>query len=82
MDRGRMEINRTHNSSQAQTSPAIDFASLAPRLWIIMAAFAVPFFIITSNYFESLERTGAIGAFIADTLLPATNIAYVLAIFS
>jgi hypothetical protein len=36
---------------------------------------------ISFNYFLALERTGAMGAFIADTLMPVTNIAYVVLIF-
>jgi hypothetical protein len=75
----KMEINGSHND-QAQSSPAIDFAAFVPRLWMVMLAFAVPFFIISADYFEALERTGAIGAFIADILMPATNIAYGAAI--
>jgi hypothetical protein len=46
-----------------------------------MIAAAYPLFLLTANYFESLERTGAVGAFIADTLMPATMICYVALIF-
>ncbi len=48
---------------------------------MIMIPFAVPYLIISFNYFLALERTGAIGAFIADMLMPVTNIAYVVLIF-
>lgn len=48
-----------------------------PRIWKTMIAAAYPFFLFTAKYCEALESTGTIGAFIADTLLPATLIAYV-----
>jgi hypothetical protein len=48
---------------------------------MIMIAFAVPFLIISSHFFEALEITGGTWAFISDMLLPATNIAYVVLIF-
>jgi hypothetical protein len=41
-----------------------------------MIAGAYPFLIYTAKYFEALERTGTLGAFIADTLMPATLIGY------
>ncbi len=47
----------------------------------MMIAAAYPFFLLTAKYFEALESTGTIGAFIADTLFPATLIAYVVFIF-
>ncbi len=46
-----------------------------------MIAAAYPFFLLAAKYFEALERTGAIGAFIADMLMPATMIGYVVLIF-
>jgi len=79
-NRVNMEINRSQKN-QSQDSSAMNVAAFIPRLWMIMIPFAVPFLIISFNYFEALERTGAIGAFIADTLMPATNIAYVASIF-
>jgi len=50
---------------------------LSPRIWKILIATAYPFLLVTANYFEALERTGSLGAFIADTLLPVTLISYV-----
>jgi hypothetical protein len=75
-----MVINRLQQK-QSKDSSAMNVAFFIPRLWMIMIPFAVPFFIISFNYFLALERTGAIGAFIADTLMPGTNIAYVALIF-
>jgi hypothetical protein len=46
-----------------------------------MIAAAYPFFRLATNYFEELERTGAMGAFIADTLMPVTMVCYVALIF-
>jgi hypothetical protein len=78
--RDSMDINRPHQN-QSQDSTAINIAAYFPRLWMIMIPFFVPFLIITFNFFVALERTGTIGAFVADTLLPAINIAYVSLIF-
>jgi hypothetical protein len=47
------------------------------RLWKLLIAAAYPFFLFTATYCEALESTGTTGAFIADTMLPATLIAYV-----
>ncbi len=76
-NRINMEINLSHKN-QSQESPAMDVAAFSPRLWMIMIVFAVPFLIISFNYFEALERTGTIGAIIADMLMPATNIAFLV----
>jgi len=70
MDIDQSQIDRSKLSS-------FDFAVFVPRLWIVMTAFFIPFIILSFNYFEALEGTGAIGAFIADTLMPASVIAYV-----
>jgi len=48
----------------------------------MMIAGAYPTLLLAANYFEALERTGAIGAFIADTLMPVTMISYVALIFA
>ena len=78
--RESMEIDQSHKD-RAQDSSAITVAAFIPRLWMIMIPCAVPFFIMSFNYFLALERTGPIGAFFAATLMPATNIAYVALIF-
>jgi hypothetical protein len=46
-----------------------------------MIAGAYPFLLLATNYFEALERTGTMGAFISDTLMPVTIICYVALIF-
>ncbi len=68
-------------SSKDRSNQFIGFSIFTPRLWKIMIAAAYPLFILATKYFESLERTGAVGAFIADTLMPATMICYVALIF-
>jgi len=75
-DREIMEIDRSHED-RSQDSSATDVSDFVPRLWMIMIPFAVPFLIISFDFFLALERTGPIGAFFAFPLLPATNIAYV-----
>ncbi len=79
-DSVNMGRNRSQQN-QSQDSSAMNVASFFPRLWMIMIPLAVPYLIISFHYFLALERTGAIGAFIADTLMPVTNIAYVVLIF-
>jgi len=73
--------NNRSQQNQSQDSSAMNVAAFFPRLWMIMIPLAVPYLIISFNYFLALERTGAIGAFIADVLMPVTNIAYVVLIF-
>ena len=46
-----------------------------------MIVAAYPLFLLAAKYFEALERTGAVGAFIADLLMPATMIGYLVLIF-
>ncbi len=55
----------------------VNLSIFIPRIWKIMIAAAYPFLLLAINYFEALERTGALGAFIADALMPATLICYV-----
>jgi len=75
-----MGITRTVNS-QPDGNRFINFSIFTPRIWKIMIAGAYPFLLLATKYFESLERTGAIGAFIADTIMPLTMISYVALIF-
>lgn len=75
-----MRINYARNS-QAESGRAIDLSIFTPRIWKIMIAGAYPFLISTARFFEALERTGAVGAFIADTLMPATLIGYCVLVF-
>jgi len=67
--------------SKAGSNRFISFSIFIPRIWKIMIAAAYPFLLLVSNYFEALERTGTMGAFIADILMPATMICYVALIF-
>jgi hypothetical protein len=55
---------------------SINGAAMIPRLWMILLALAIPLFIICSNYFETWERTGTMGAIMADMLLSATVTSY------
>jgi hypothetical protein len=50
----------------------------APRLWIVLLLLAVPFFAICVDYFETLERSGTLGAIVADIALPASLIGYMM----
>ncbi len=68
-------------NSKAGLNQFLSFSVFTPRIWKIMIAAAYPLFLLASKYFESLERTGAAGAFVADTLMPATMICYVVLIF-
>jgi hypothetical protein len=52
-----------------------------PRLWIILSVLAIPFLIICTNYCEALEKTGTMGAAIADILLPVIIVGYIMFIF-
>ncbi len=67
--------------SKAGSNQPISFSIFTPRIWKIMIVAAYPFLLTATNYFEALERTGAMGAFIADTLMPVTLICYVALIF-
>jgi hypothetical protein len=78
--RETMEIDRPQQE-QSQGSSADNVAAFIPRLWMVMIPFSIPFLIMTFNFFVVMERTGTIGAIVADTLMPAINIAYVALIF-
>jgi uncharacterized membrane protein len=75
-----MGITRVVNG-QAAGNRSISFSIFTPRIWKIMIMVAYPFLLLATNYFETLERTGSMGAFIADTLMPVTMISYVTLIF-
>ncbi len=53
----------------------------SPRIWKVLVLAAYPFFLLAWKYFEALERTGTIGAFIADTAFVPTLIAYAALIY-
>jgi hypothetical protein len=67
--------------SKAGSNRFISFSIFMPRTGKIMIAAAYPFLLLTTNYFEALERTGTMGAFTADILMPVTMIGYVALIF-
>ena len=70
-----MRISHAHNS-QAEGDRYINFSIFTPRIWKIMIAGAYPFLIFAAKYFEAWEGTGALGAFIADMLMPAMLTGY------
>ncbi len=78
-NRIRVGLGRPGNR-QSQGYQLISPAVFIPRLWKIMIVCAYPFLVICTNYFEALERTGTIGAIIADMLMPAAIIGYVVLI--
>jgi hypothetical protein len=69
-------------NSKAGSNRFISFSVFTPRIWKIMIVAAYPCLLLSTNYFEALERTGTMGAFIADTLMPVTLIGYVTLIFA
>ncbi len=75
-----MGIMRVVNGKTA-SNRSISFSIFTPRIWKLMIAAAYPILLLVTDYFEALERTGALGAFIADALLPVTVICYVTLIF-
>lgn len=74
-----MGITRVVNSKTG-SNRFISFSIFIPRIWKIMIVAAYPFLLLATNYFEALERTGTMGAFIADILMQATMICYVVLI--
>ncbi len=64
------------DSGQADENRVTSFSIFIPRIWKIMVVVAYPFLLLATNYFETLERTGTTGAFIADTFMSATIISY------
>ncbi len=68
-------------NNKVGSNRSINLSIFSPRSWKIMIAAAYPFLLLATNYFEALERTGALGAFIADTLMPVTLICYIALIF-
>lgn len=56
-------------------------SALLPRLWLILLVLALPFFGISAHYFEVLERSGALGALIADTMFPAMLVGYLVLLY-
>jgi len=71
----------TRANSHGEDSRAIHVSLFYPRIWKIMVLAAYPFLLLGAGYFEALERTGTIGAFFADTLMPITLIGYAALLF-
>ena len=69
-------------SSNVGWNRFMSFSIFAPRIWKLMIAGSYLVLVLATDYFEALERTGRTGAYIADTLLPATLIGYVALIFA
>ena len=68
-------------NAQNKPSPAYQpmaLSVLRPRLWMVLLILFSPFFIICAHYFEALERTGKIGAIVADTCFQPTIVAYIV----
>ena len=52
-----------------------------PRLWMVLLVITLPLFVMGVDFFEKMERSGPMGAVIADTLLPASSIGYLMLIY-
>jgi len=76
-----MGMTRAINSN-AGWNRFMSFSIFAPRVWKIMIAASYPFLLLATDYFEALERTGRMGAYLADTVMPVTLIGYVALIFA
>jgi phage shock protein PspC (stress-responsive transcriptional regulator) len=68
--------NLQDNPSAAYQPMALSV--LRPHLWMVLLILFFPFFVICAHYFEALERTGKIGAIIADTCFQPTIVAYIV----
>jgi uncharacterized membrane protein len=67
--------------SRFQGHRSINVAMFIPRLWMFLSVLAIPFLILCANYCEALEKTGTLGADVADILLPAIIVGYIAFIF-
>jgi hypothetical protein len=56
-------------------------AEQLPRLWMILAVLVLPFLTFSYGYFESLERTGPIGAFVVNTMFSAVLAGYPVLVY-
>ena len=66
-------------ASQKSDLPSIPLRM--PRLWMILLVLAVPFIVICAEFFETMERSGTVGAVIADIMMPATFIGYMVLLY-
>ncbi len=74
-------VRGRNRDEQSRDSQSADLSILYPRLWKVLVVLAMPFVIISTDYFEALERTGMSGAYLADLLLPVTIIGYIMLIY-
>ncbi len=52
------------------------------RLWLVLLIIALPFLFITgADYFEAMERSGTVGALIADTMMPAMIVSFFVLLY-
>ena len=77
MNRMKSGMTGLHSRPSPVYQP-MDLAVLRPRLWMILLVLFFPFFVICTHYFEALERTGTIGALVADTFFQPTIVAYIV----
>jgi hypothetical protein len=78
-DKSNMETTRAAISRTGLRSIIVSI--LAPRIWKLMIACAYPYLLLSWDYFEILERTGRLGAYIAYAFLPASLVGYIALIF-
>lgn len=80
LSRSKIEPKRSY-FSQSETGQRRDIPVLLPRFWMILSVLALPFMALCARCFESLERSGTAGAIIADTMMPATIISYMVLVY-
>ena len=69
-------VTSLHNRP-ASVYQSIDLTVLRPRLWMVLLVLFFPFFVICAHYFEALERTGTVGAIVADTFFQPAIVGYI-----
>ncbi len=80
LSRMKIGLTRPYNR-ESQGSHLPNISVPLPRLWMILLVLAFPFLAICADYFEALERTGIVGAIIADTLMPVSIISYTVLLY-
>jgi len=74
--RKRIGLKRLYQASQDTAMQ--NSLVMVPRLWVVLLVLAFPFFAICFDYFETLERSGTLGAIVADISLPVSLIGYMM----
>ncbi len=77
LNRIKNGLTGPHNRPSSVYQP-MALSVLRPRLWMVLLLLFFPFFAICYHYFEALERTGTIGAIVADTLLQPLIVGYII----